>query len=897
MADKTTIMKDAQKYVLKGQIDKAIAEWEKLLREGPDGNTYNIVGDLYLKKGDKKGAVDYLHKSAGFFRQEGFSLKALALYKKVLNINSSDTGALNALGQLSEEKGLITDAIKYYLATADCLSKEGRKDELLDIYYKILQLSPTNVPLKVKVAEILLKEGLVSHAAGEYCAVARLYEEQEDYQKAQEFYERTLSLQPSHKDAALGLVDLLDTSGDLEGALSHINGLAARFDDDGQILLRHAELNIQAGRNTEAEESLVRLKNADPANIRVRQMLGDIYLRTNQEEKAWQEFLPVIEKAVADEHYDKAIELLERFRRLDPLEIGRRLTGLFTRVRDDDRLVAELIGLGEIYEQQGLDEEARNCYRDAAEIRPYDEDLQKKLREKTAEPEPVAVPGPEPGEKAAITIISGSEKTAEEIFVETDIFSRYGLVHEAVKLLEGLKVREPKNIDVHLRLKSLYSESSDKEAAVTECIILHELYTMKGDLEAAGKELRDAVEISPEDPRLLGRVESPPAFEPTSYVVSEPVSGGGEASDIEDYEDALAEADFYVRQGLIQEASKILEKMQLLFPDNKDIAERLESIGLIAEPLATLSSEVVTEAGEEVAGADVHVSPEFELEPTGYAPDRGEVAPGFAEVEFGVTAPVDAAPAEPEAVYPEEVVEADLSGAAGPDRSEQTAFGEPLSTDVPAGAAPYEAAPPAAEEPAEEPAEEYENLMLTEQDLVEAEEMPDLALDNDVLEIFQEFKKGLEKELGEEDSETHYNLGIAYKEMGLVDDAIKEFQTSRNDPKRFIQSSTMLGVCYMEKGLYSLAVDVLRKVAETLTEKDDSYWPVRYDLAEACEKNRNFNEALDLYTSVYGWNARFRGVSDKVSQVRAQIAQGGPPQPPKTAAEKPKDKRDRVSYL
>src|SRR5664279_887775 len=113
MTDRTAIVKEVQKYVLKGQIDKAIAEWDKLIREAPDGNAYNNVADLYLKKGDKKTAAEYLHKSANFFRQEGFSLKALALYRKVLNINPTDVDALYALGQLSEEKGLTTDSIKY----------------------------------------------------------------------------------------------------------------------------------------------------------------------------------------------------------------------------------------------------------------------------------------------------------------------------------------------------------------------------------------------------------------------------------------------------------------------------------------------------------------------------------------------------------------------------------------------------------------------------------------------------------------------------------------------------------------------------------------------------------------------------------------------------------------
>ena len=86
MSDKASIMKEAQKYLARGQMDKAIAEWEKLAREYPEGNTFNTIGDLYLKKGERSIALDSFHKAATFFKQEGFALKALALYKKILNL-------------------------------------------------------------------------------------------------------------------------------------------------------------------------------------------------------------------------------------------------------------------------------------------------------------------------------------------------------------------------------------------------------------------------------------------------------------------------------------------------------------------------------------------------------------------------------------------------------------------------------------------------------------------------------------------------------------------------------------------------------------------------------------------------------------------------------------------
>jgi tetratricopeptide (TPR) repeat protein len=94
----------------------------------------------------------------------------------------------------------------------------------------------------------------------------------------------------------------------------------------------------------------------------------------------------------------------------------------------------------------------------------------------------------------------------------------------------------------------------------------------------------------------------------------------------------------------------------------------------------------------------------------------------------------------------------------------------------------------------------------------------------------------------------------------------------------------------MEKGLYPLAIDILRSALEKIEERDESYWAMKYDLAEAYEKNGNLQEALDSYTEVYGWNSKFRDVSEKMNQIGAIIAG-------KTETGKPKEKKDRISYL
>jgi tetratricopeptide (TPR) repeat protein len=287
MSDKATIIKDAQKYLARGQVDKAISEWEKLAKEFPDGNTYNTIGDLYLKNGDRTNAVDSFHKAAQFFRQEGFALKSLALYKKILNLTPTDATALLALAELNEGKGLTTDAIKFYLAAADTLSKEGKKEKLLEVYGKILALSPSNVPLRNKIAEIYTKEGLMPEAAKQYITVARLYAEKQDIEKAIAFYLKVLVAQPLNREAIIELNSLYEQTGNFEQGLEQMKEAVTLFPQDTDILLRGAEMQASVGRFGEAREYLRRITEIEPANIKARRLLGDVYLKEGDKVRAW----------------------------------------------------------------------------------------------------------------------------------------------------------------------------------------------------------------------------------------------------------------------------------------------------------------------------------------------------------------------------------------------------------------------------------------------------------------------------------------------------------------------------------------------------------------------------------------------------------------------------------
>jgi len=121
--DKSRILEAAQQYTVRGQIQKAIDEWKKLITDTPnDANIFNTIGDMYLKyqttEQGKDEAISNYVKAAEIFQSSGFALKAIAVLKKILKIVPSSKDIYIRLGDLNCERGLIGNAREDYLAAA-----------------------------------------------------------------------------------------------------------------------------------------------------------------------------------------------------------------------------------------------------------------------------------------------------------------------------------------------------------------------------------------------------------------------------------------------------------------------------------------------------------------------------------------------------------------------------------------------------------------------------------------------------------------------------------------------------------------------------------------------------------------------------------------------------------
>lgn len=155
-----------------------------------------------------------------------------------------------------------------------------------------------------------------------------------------------------------------------------------------------------------------------------------------------------------------------------------------------------------------------------------------------------------------------------------------------------------------------------------------------------------------------------------------------------------------------------------------------------------------------------------------------------------------------------------------------------------------------------------------ETELADEEEPLALAEEEQSLEeIFKEFKKGVEQQLDSEDYDTHYNLGIAYKEMGLIDEAIGEFQLASKDPKRAVECASMLGLCFLEKGMPQLAIKWYRKGLEMPEITEEEHIGLLYDLGCAFMEVGDTDNAQKSFLEVYGMNTNYRDIVSRIKQL------------------------------
>jgi tetratricopeptide (TPR) repeat protein len=145
-----------------------------------------------------------------------------------------------------------------------------------------------------------------------------------------------------------------------------------------------------------------------------------------------------------------------------------------------------------------------------------------------------------------------------------------------------------------------------------------------------------------------------------------------------------------------------------------------------------------------------------------------------------------------------------------------------------------------------------------------ADEEPTGDEEKDFHDMLARFKQGIDENIDEADFQSHYDLGVAFKEMGLLDEAIAEFQKALRAPEGKLRTSELLGVCFFEKGAYGVTESILRRGLELQASGDQERLGILYWLGRALEEQGKKVEARDLYGRVFAVDIRFIDVGERV---------------------------------
>ncbi|PYP02035.1 MAG: hypothetical protein DMD57_12210 [Gemmatimonadetes bacterium] len=157
-----------------------------------------------------------------------------------------------------------------------------------------------------------------------------------------------------------------------------------------------------------------------------------------------------------------------------------------------------------------------------------------------------------------------------------------------------------------------------------------------------------------------------------------------------------------------------------------------------------------------------------------------------------------------------------------------------------------------------------EDLPVRDTRMKVADEEPTGDEERDFQEMLARFKQGIDENIDEADFQSHYDLGVAFKEMGLLDEAIAELQKALRAPDGKLRSSEALGVCFLDKGAFVVAESILRRALDLpAAGGDQERLGVLYWLGRALEEQGKRVEARELYGRVFAVDIRFRDVGER----------------------------------
>jgi pilus assembly protein FimV len=898
----------AQIFVGDGFLTKAIAVYKRIAKLAPEEiRPLEKLADLYVQQGVMSEARPLFLQLAEIHLKNNRQPEAVGLLKKLLQAEPDNLRIQIRLADLYQAMGQTKEAMDSYISAAQRALARGDHAECEKLADKALKLEPNNL------AAIIVKARSYS-SQGNLTKAAELLDEVPDLEKGGEQTELLLDLyvKSSNWDKATALalrVFQADEKnfGPMQKVVESL--LAAGQGEKAMSILEKSRIPmIDAGEHEVIGKLLNELAAGMPGEIEPLEWLVELYGRTSDPFRLPDALAHLGDALAADNQLDRAKQVLEQLVDREP-ESDSAKRKLNHVLRKMGLLTAE--EAPEIPEEH-LQAEIPQA--PAPKLRPAQEEAAPQV------PAKAAVVSREPA------LDEETQKFIAQSLTDVDLFASYGLTQKAIGLLEAILRRAPRHTPTLEKLLDFVLGAGDDRRTAELAAQLEQIHQEAGDTRSSERfgELRrrfqraaglsdeelassaagtaPAAKTSPaaDAPEVaIPEISAEPAPEfavPTEKAEPEPVEVAAAPASPEIQEE-VKEKEEVQEVDLSEEWDTLLEEPAAVEEGAAAPAEHAAKPAAVPESQPKAGSLEEFQIGEEPASIPADDTPVTSPERHPFAEISAEIPPA-GEVK-GVPGPgipqQPAKPSEDEFELAQEyelVLDPEPLVPAYDQKPPETPVAPARPEPVAQNAAP---APPAGSGFASDQfladlANEIDGLGMDKlspgfsgttpgaqsQTAAKKDAAPASPVETGPLkEVFEEFRAEL-GEMGaeEEDLETHYNLGIAFREMGLLEEAISEFQKVAKATERgrafpyVMQCCTLLGLAFMEKGQPGIAAIWYERALKTPGNDPESTLALRYDLGVAQETAGEQDAALKSFSQVYAMNIDYRDVAERIAALQ-----------------------------
>ncbi|MGD0011980.1 MAG: tetratricopeptide repeat protein, partial [Terriglobia bacterium] len=502
--NKAKALQEAEKLVIQGKISQAIKRYFDILERDPsDVILLNTIGDLYIRDRNASEGLKQFYRLAEAYVRDGFILKAIAIYKKIVKLEPDSVDPLLKLAELYQTQRLAREARELYYQVAESYKKKKQNDKVLETLRKAVQLDVENAPARVRLAAFCEEIGRKEEATQVYLETAQLASRRGDLAAAQVALNKVQELDPQNPQIhLLRAREALATKHpeEVEAILSAIPGL--KDDPTGRSLLIDSYLSTQ--QLEKAEKLVPDLFRANPTDFSPVASFVSACVQVDEFDAAFRALSGLADELIKQENTSSLLESLRLIWNKSPQHLP--TLELIYRIYDEraeEYALPEILeALGHAYVQGGQFEKAEQAFQRLVSREPANERykvlLKQVLKKQGKEVGKAFVAGlpssaidltREEGLAApAAAALADAERVAvvKQALDNSELFARYHLVKKAVTELDRVLEIYPDEPEIHKRLVGMcWKAMSERAEQAAQALV--RIYTQQGDAEEAKK--------------------------------------------------------------------------------------------------------------------------------------------------------------------------------------------------------------------------------------------------------------------------------------------------------------------------------------------------------------------------------------------------------------------------